>query len=256
MVRLLPWLACTQPCLRGFGGSRHHPGGWQRRPGLSALTVGPAIDQQSPPCNPPSIFVSEKLMTPEMFSEILCDDLDLNPLTFVPAIASAIRQQIESYPTDSILEDQSDQRVIIKVGNCLPTAGLPCPPGFRGAEVRGGLDRSLSGVRAVGQSSGKLSLGQLIPGRARADFEEGITFWACLGAAAALPGVEQKLGGTRSDPANGRATKGTVRRAHCHSCHGQAGPSTSHAVSAAPTVLGDIMRRGIHLPPSRRPAWW
>lgn len=54
-------------------------------------------------------------MTPEMFSEILCDDLDLNPLTFVPAIASAIRQQIESYPTDSILEDQSDQRVIIKV---------------------------------------------------------------------------------------------------------------------------------------------
>lgn len=59
--------------------------------------------------------VPEKLMTPEMFSEILCDDLDLNPLTFVPAIASAIRQQIESYPTDSILEDQSDQRVIIKV---------------------------------------------------------------------------------------------------------------------------------------------
>lgn len=50
-----------------------------------------------------------------MFAEILCDDLDLNPLTFVPAIASAIRQQIESYPTDSILEDQTDQRVIIKV---------------------------------------------------------------------------------------------------------------------------------------------
>lgn len=54
-------------------------------------------------------------MTPEMFAEILCDDLDLNPLAFVPAIASAIRQQIESYPTDSILEDQADQRVIIKV---------------------------------------------------------------------------------------------------------------------------------------------
>lgn len=58
---------------------------------------------------------SEKLMTPEMFAEILCDDLDLSPLAFVPAIASAIRQQIESYPTDSILEDQADQRVIIKV---------------------------------------------------------------------------------------------------------------------------------------------
>lgn len=54
-------------------------------------------------------------MTPEMFAEILCDDLDLNPLAFVPAIASAIRQQIESYPTDSILEEQADQRVIIKV---------------------------------------------------------------------------------------------------------------------------------------------
>lgn len=62
---------------------------------------------------------SEKLMTPEMFAEILCDDLDLNPLAFVPAIASAIRQQIESYPTDSILEDQADQRVIIKVCFCV-----------------------------------------------------------------------------------------------------------------------------------------
>ncbi|TRY88555.1 hypothetical protein DNTS_034537 [Danionella cerebrum] len=59
--------------------------------------------------------MNEKLMTPEMFSEILCDDLDLNPLTFVPAIASAIRQQIESYPTDSILDEQTDQRVIIKL---------------------------------------------------------------------------------------------------------------------------------------------
>eukprot|EP00064_Thunnus_orientalis_P019713 superscaffoldBa00005052_g19841 len=58
--------------------------------------------------------MNEKLMTPEMFAEILCDDLDLNPLAFVPAIASAIRQQIESYPTDSILEEQADQRVIIK----------------------------------------------------------------------------------------------------------------------------------------------
>ncbi|RXM97110.1 SWI/SNF-related matrix-associated actin-dependent regulator of chromatin subfamily B member 1 [Acipenser ruthenus] len=59
--------------------------------------------------------MNEKLMTPEMFAEILCDDLDLNPLAFVPAIASAIRQQIESYPTDSILEEQADQRVIIKI---------------------------------------------------------------------------------------------------------------------------------------------
>ena len=74
--------------------------------------------------------------------------------------------------------------------------------------MRGGLGRSLSGVHVMGQGSGKLSLGQLIPGRARADFEEGITFWACLGAAAALPGVEQKLGGTRGDPANGQSKEG------------------------------------------------
>ncbi|XP_072356505.1 SWI/SNF-related matrix-associated actin-dependent regulator of chromatin subfamily B member 1-like [Scyliorhinus torazame] len=67
--------------------------------------------------------MNEKLISPEMFAEILCDDLDLNPLNFVPAVASAIRQQVESYPMDSILEDQTDQRVIIKlnthVGNIL-----------------------------------------------------------------------------------------------------------------------------------------
>lgn len=80
------------------------------------VKLGPAISWQFLPF----FLISEKLMTPEMFSEILCDDLDLNPLTFVPAIASAIRQQIESYPTDSILEDQSDQRVIIKVGSSSP----------------------------------------------------------------------------------------------------------------------------------------
>jgi len=172
MVRPPPWLACTQLCLRAARGSCRHPGGrWQRRqgwgrPGLSTLTVGPVVHWGFPR----SVIVSEKLMTPEMFSEILCDDLDLNPLTFVPAIASAIRQQIESYPTDSILEDQSDQRVIIKVGGSSPAAGLPCPRGLRGAEVRGGLHRSLSGVRVVGQGSGRLSLGRLVPGRAQADF--------------------------------------------------------------------------------------
>uniref|UniRef100_A0A3B5KWU6 SWI/SNF-related matrix-associated actin-dependent regulator of chromatin subfamily B member 1 n=1 Tax=Xiphophorus couchianus TaxID=32473 RepID=A0A3B5KWU6_9TELE len=59
--------------------------------------------------------MNEKLMTPEMFAEILCDDLDLNPLAFVPAVASAIRQQIDSYPSDGLLEEQTDQRVIIKL---------------------------------------------------------------------------------------------------------------------------------------------
>ncbi|XP_014671696.1 PREDICTED: SWI/SNF-related matrix-associated actin-dependent regulator of chromatin subfamily B member 1-like isoform X2 [Priapulus caudatus] len=58
---------------------------------------------------------NETLITPEQFAEILCDDLDLNPLNFVPAVAQAIRQQIEAFPLDNILEEQSDQRVIIKL---------------------------------------------------------------------------------------------------------------------------------------------
>lgn len=57
---------------------------------------------------------TESLITPEMFAEVLCDDLDLNPLTFVPAIAQAIRHQIEAYP-ETTPPDQPDQRVIIKL---------------------------------------------------------------------------------------------------------------------------------------------
>ncbi|XKL64864.1 hypothetical protein PGB90_004950 [Kerria lacca] len=58
---------------------------------------------------------NETLITPEQFAEVLCDDLDLNPTTFVPAIAQAIRQQVDAFPTDNILEEQYDQRVIIKL---------------------------------------------------------------------------------------------------------------------------------------------
>uniref|UniRef100_A0A0A9Y7L6 SWI/SNF-related matrix-associated actin-dependent regulator of chromatin subfamily B member 1 n=4 Tax=Lygus hesperus TaxID=30085 RepID=A0A0A9Y7L6_LYGHE len=58
---------------------------------------------------------NESLITPEQFAEVLCDDLDLNPLSFVPAIAQAIRQQIEGFPTDNILAEQTDQRVIVKL---------------------------------------------------------------------------------------------------------------------------------------------
>lgn len=59
----------------------------------------------------------ESLITPEQFAEVLCDDLDLNPLTFVPAIAQAIRQQLEAFPNEppSIIEENSDQRVIVKL---------------------------------------------------------------------------------------------------------------------------------------------
>ncbi|KMQ84978.1 swi snf-related matrix-associated actin-dependent regulator [Lasius niger] len=61
---------------------------------------------------------NESLITPERFAEVLRDDLDLNPLTFVPAIAQAIRQEIEAFPQETILEDQCDQRVIIKLNTC------------------------------------------------------------------------------------------------------------------------------------------
>ena len=48
---------------------------------------------------------------------MLCDDLDLPPASFVPAVVQAIRQQIKQFDTDSELtvDKQSDQRVIIKV---------------------------------------------------------------------------------------------------------------------------------------------
>ncbi|KAJ8043062.1 SWI/SNF-related matrix-associated actin-dependent regulator of chromatin subfamily B member 1 [Holothuria leucospilota] len=59
---------------------------------------------------------NEQLISPEIFAEILCDDLDLPPANFVPAISQAIRTQVEAYPTDiSILEAQTDQRVILKL---------------------------------------------------------------------------------------------------------------------------------------------
>ncbi|CAF0757614.1 unnamed protein product [Didymodactylos carnosus] len=58
---------------------------------------------------------NEQLITPEMFAEILCDDLDLNPIPFVPAISQAIRQQLDTHPIDSLVEDNTDQRITIKL---------------------------------------------------------------------------------------------------------------------------------------------
>lgn len=48
-----------------------------------------------------------------MFAEILCDDLDLNPVSFVPAIAQSIKSQLDSHPEFG--EDNVDQRIMIKV---------------------------------------------------------------------------------------------------------------------------------------------
>ncbi|XP_071942071.1 SWI/SNF-related matrix-associated actin-dependent regulator of chromatin subfamily B member 1-like [Antedon mediterranea] len=59
---------------------------------------------------------NEHLITPEMFAEVLCEDLELLPLNFVQPIAQAIRSQIEAFPADnSILEANTDQRVILKL---------------------------------------------------------------------------------------------------------------------------------------------
>ena len=64
------------------------------------------------------ISLAESLITPEQFAEILCDDLDLNPINFVSAIAQVIRSQVEAFPEPEPVpvEDQvNDQRVILKV---------------------------------------------------------------------------------------------------------------------------------------------
>ena len=57
---------------------------------------------------------NEALMTPEMYAEVLCDDLDLNPINFVPAIAAAINQQLEAFPSDSdnLLREQGRNSII------------------------------------------------------------------------------------------------------------------------------------------------
>lgn len=61
------------------------------------------------------LFHLECMVTPEQFAEVLCDDLDLNPVPFVPAIATAIRQQTEAYPSEPVIDESMDQRVIIKL---------------------------------------------------------------------------------------------------------------------------------------------
>jgi len=60
---------------------------------------------------------NEKLITLESFSEVLCDDLDLPTLTFVPAIVQSMQQQIKQHGVQSeiVLSEMADQRVIIKL---------------------------------------------------------------------------------------------------------------------------------------------
>jgi len=62
---------------------------------------------------------NESLLSPEQYAEVICDDLDLNPVNFVPAIAAAIQQQVDSGTSndfaENLLKEQTDQRVIIKL---------------------------------------------------------------------------------------------------------------------------------------------
>ena len=48
---------------------------------------------------------NERLITPEAFAEVLCDDLKVPPGLFVRAIADAIRAQCRHYkPCDELLQ--------------------------------------------------------------------------------------------------------------------------------------------------------
>ncbi|KAK2174569.1 hypothetical protein NP493_794g01050 [Ridgeia piscesae] len=58
---------------------------------------------------------NEQQISPEQFAEILCADMDLNPIHFVQAIAAAIRQQIEAFPAEMTEPEQFDQRIILKL---------------------------------------------------------------------------------------------------------------------------------------------
>ncbi|OQV16516.1 SWI/SNF-related matrix-associated actin-dependent regulator of chromatin subfamily B member 1 [Hypsibius exemplaris] len=58
---------------------------------------------------------NEILITPEQFAELLCEDLDLPMVQFIPAIAQSIKQQVDAFPTDNLLNNQTDQRVVIKL---------------------------------------------------------------------------------------------------------------------------------------------
>uniref|UniRef100_A0A914EA16 Uncharacterized protein n=1 Tax=Acrobeloides nanus TaxID=290746 RepID=A0A914EA16_9BILA len=58
---------------------------------------------------------SEKIVTPEMIAEAICEDLDLPTNSFLPAITQSIHQQIESHSDASFDNQLSDQRAIIKL---------------------------------------------------------------------------------------------------------------------------------------------
>uniref|UniRef100_A0A915I7Z8 SWI/SNF-related matrix-associated actin-dependent regulator of chromatin subfamily B member 1 n=1 Tax=Romanomermis culicivorax TaxID=13658 RepID=A0A915I7Z8_ROMCU len=58
---------------------------------------------------------NETLITPEVFAEILCDDLDLPSAIFVPSIVQSMRQQLDAAPSDNLMSENCDQRAILKL---------------------------------------------------------------------------------------------------------------------------------------------
>ncbi|KAK9479116.1 hypothetical protein V1514DRAFT_37568 [Lipomyces japonicus] len=60
--------------------------------------------------------LSEQLITPEHFSQIMCADLDISPHVFAPQISQAIRTQIEEYaPVATIDLPVGIQNVIVQL---------------------------------------------------------------------------------------------------------------------------------------------
>jgi len=59
---------------------------------------------------------NEKMVTPEMVAEVLCDDLDLPVSTFLPAISQSIHQQMEAHSESLPVDVQvQDQRALLKL---------------------------------------------------------------------------------------------------------------------------------------------
>lgn len=58
---------------------------------------------------------NETLLTPEIFAEVLCDDLDLPAATFIQPIVQSMRQQLEAAPNDNLISEHADQRAVLKL---------------------------------------------------------------------------------------------------------------------------------------------
>ena len=65
-----------------------------------------------------NLLLLEKLITPEDFAQILCNDLDIPESTFIPVIASSINSQVHDYEAAAEVEiPDEDNRVAIQVCN-------------------------------------------------------------------------------------------------------------------------------------------